>query len=131
MYDEAALRRLVSRLRQDLLKLPEELKKFGQLKRLEKRLGEDDPHFDSHEMEVTEYWARRSIEDATYLVHALLLSTPMLAGLHTAFKNSLPHNLLDHKWGRDDNDEEYFDFPAQDAVERFFTLGIAQAGPNE
>lgn len=124
MHDEAALRRLVSRLRQDLLKLPEELEYFAKVKR-ETPPGHDD--FDPDDFQAAEYRATYAIENAVHLVGALLMSTPMLMELYASFRKSLPLNLIDHKWHRYE-DELYVEFPAQNALARFFDLGIAALG---
>jgi len=124
MYDEAALARLIARLRQELLTLQRELAYFAK----EARVSHRDPNFDPHEQEVAEHIALYSIENAIYLVEALLLSRPALADLYKHFKESLPAKLLEHEWGRYDWDEQYVDFPAQNAVERFFDLGVAAIG---
>jgi hypothetical protein len=123
MHDDAALRRLVSRLRQDLLKLPGELEHFAKVMRVKP----DDDNFDPDEQDQSEYFAKRAIENAVYLVGVLLLSTPMLRELHDEFRKLLPENLIKHKWQRYE-DELYVTFPAQDVVERFFDLGVAGVG---
>jgi predicted nucleotide-binding protein len=129
--EEIALKSLVARLQEELRDLPDTLKRFGEINRLgeqEQRSGEDNPYLDPDEIESATYWARRSLENSVYLLDILLSSAPELAGLQTAFKNSLPSEVLDHNWGRGEAGEPYYDFPAHNAVERFFELGIVAMG---
>jgi hypothetical protein len=126
MYDEASLRRLAARLRQDLFTLPATLANFAELKA---SFNIDDVNCDLHELETAEFFARRGIEDAVHLLHALILSAPALAEMHAAFKSALPEDLLTHTPEFDiEANEQYFHFPAQAAVERFFDLGLAAVG---
>jgi hypothetical protein len=121
MYDEAALRRLVSRLRRDLLELPERIEYFAKAE----PPGHDDYDYDYYR--AAEYQARTAIENMVLLVSALLLSTPMLIDIYNEFRKSLPNDLLEWRWDMFDG-ERYLECPARSAVERFSELGIAALG---
>jgi hypothetical protein len=122
MYDDVALGRLVSRLRQDLLNLPNALRLYAE----QKRLGPGDSDFDPEEQAASESFARNSVENAVYLMRALLLSAPMLKDLYSEFNKALPSCILKHERRSHELYEEsqydYVDFQAQSVVERFFDL---------
>jgi hypothetical protein len=125
MHDETAIRRLVARLRQERQNLSKELNDFAELDRV---TDPDDKRFDPQERDRLKSFAQFRIENIVHLLRALLRSEPMLTELRTAFEKELPAKLLKYKFRREDDGEPYFDFSAQNVVDRFFDLGVAALG---